>query len=396
MSPTPKRARIGNHDECSEGKAADAPGAPDPDLEPFVELPFRGAHNKAVSSISFSPVNTARVLCATSSADGSARIWDIDEVVNGGASKNALSSEPPVQLQPKSVLYGHNGKGINDVAWSSSGEYAATASDDKTGRIWDVEKSTALIELKGHRNFVFTCRFNPRSSLIATGSFDETVKLWDVRTGDCVSTIVAHSNPVTAVDFNTDGTCIASGSYDGERKSCAFFYGTKHSFEGLVRIWDTATGECFKTVHAELNPPVASLKFSPNGRFLMAGTLDSKIRLYDVFHSQSSTDGSQPRGGKCAKTYQGGHKATRFCSFNAFLTANPERKCVVTGSEDGKICLYDLQRRNIVQVLEGHTEPVLALDAHHSIELIASGGIKEDRWVRFWMPGNLVVRDQDP
>jgi len=140
---------------------------------------------------------------------------------------------------------------------------------------------------------------------------------------------------------------------------------------------------------------VASLKFSPNGRFLMAGTLDSKIRLYDVFHNQSSTDGSQPRGGKCAKTYQGGHKATRFCSFNAFLTANPDRKCVVTGSEDGKICLYDLQKRNIVQVLEGHTEPVLALDAHHSIELIASGGIKEDRWVKFWMPSNLVDRDNN-
>lgn len=239
---TRKRARIGgdhnecgedNHDECREGEVADALSASDPDLKPFVELPFRGEHKKAVSAISFAPINTTKVLCATSSADGSARIWDIDEAVNCGA-KNALASESPVQIQPKSVLYGHNGKGINDITWSSSGEYAATASDDKTGRIWDVEKSTALIELKGHNNFVFTCKFNPRSSLIATGSFDETVKLWDVRTGDCVSTIVAHSNPVTAVDFNTDGTCIASGSYDGKEKTAQYLLRNSNVY---LKVW---------------------------------------------------------------------------------------------------------------------------------------------------------------
>ena len=208
-------------------------------------------------------------------------------------------------------------------------------------------------------------------------SFDETVKLWDVRCGECVATLPAHSNPVTGVDFNRDGTCIVSGSYDG-----------------LVRIWDTATGECLKTVYAEGNPPVGCVKFSPNGRFVLSGTLDSKLRLYDVlsggrghgtFSRGMHSNRPQPRGGKCSKTYSG-HVSTKFCAFASFLTANPKRQCVVSGSEDGKVYLYDLQSRALKQTLEGHHDAVLAVDAHDSLELIGSGGMTNDKFVRFWGP----------
>ena len=47
------------------------------------------------------------------------------------------------------------------------------------------------------------------------------------------------------------------------------------------RIWDTSTGQCLKTLAHEDNTPVASVRFSPNSKFLFTSTLDSAIRLWD-------------------------------------------------------------------------------------------------------------------
>jgi COMPASS component SWD3 len=129
-----------------------------------------------------------------------------------------------------------------------------------------------LKTLVGHTNHVFCVNFNPQSNLIASGSvrklvflhaaarmrasfvvrvvpacallsrslcarshaqhvftyapqFDESVRIWDVKTGKCLKILPAHSDPVSSVHFNRDGTLIVSGSFDG-----------------LCRIWETATG----------------------------------------------------------------------------------------------------------------------------------------------------------
>ena len=76
----------------------------------------------------------------------------------------------------------------------------------------------------------------------------------------------AHSDPVTAVQFNRDGTLIVSCSFDG-----------------LCRIWDTATGQCLKSLIDDDNPPVSFVTFSPNSKFILAGSLDNKLRLWSIF-----------------------------------------------------------------------------------------------------------------
>ncbi|KFM66112.1 WD repeat-containing protein 5, partial [Stegodyphus mimosarum] len=90
-----------------------------------------------------------------------------------------------------------------------------------------------------------------------TRAFDESVRIWDVKTGKCLKTLPAHSDPVSAVHFNRDGSLIVSSSYDG-----------------LCRIWDTASGQCLKTLIDDDNPPVSFVKFSPNGKYILAATLD--------------------------------------------------------------------------------------------------------------------------
>ena len=46
------------------------------------------------------------------------------------------------------------------------------------------------------------------------------------------------------------------------------------------RIWDTASGQCLKTLIDDDNPPVSFVKFSPNGKYILAATLDKYVIIY--------------------------------------------------------------------------------------------------------------------
>ncbi|CAN0553904.1 unnamed protein product, partial [Ectocarpus sp. 12 AP-2014] len=127
---------------------------------------------------------------------------------------------------------------------------------------------------------------------------DEKVKIWDVATGKCLRTMASHSEPVTAAAFNADGTGVVSGSADG-----------------LIRLWDSSTGACLKTIFAEGNPSVSFSTFSPNGKYVLAGTLDDSLRLWQIGHDT-----------KCVKTYKG-HVNRRY-SVTACFDGN---KRVVSG-----------------------------------------------------------------
>jgi COMPASS component SWD3 len=193
--------------------------------------------------------------------------------------------------------------------------------------------------------------------MLVSGSYDEAVFLWDVRAARVMRSLPAHSDPVSSVDFVRDGTLIVSCSHDG-----------------LIRVWDTATGQCLRTIVHEDNAPVTCVRFSPNGKYILAWTLDSCLRLWNYIEGK----------GKCVKTYQG-HVNKEYSLSGAFGTygVKPEEFAfVASGSEDGTVFLWDVSSKNVLQRLEGHTEAVMSVDTHPTEQLIASAGL--DRTVRVW------------
>lgn len=106
------------------------------------------------------------------------------------------------------------------------------------------------------------------------------------------------------------------------------------------RIWDTASGQCLKTLIDDDNPPVSFVKFSPNGKYILAATLDNTLKLWDYSK------------GKCLKTYSG-HKNEKYCIFANFSVTGG--KWIVSGSEDNMVYIWNLQTKEIVQKLQGHT-----------------------------------------
>jgi COMPASS component SWD3 len=193
--------------------------------------------------------------------------------------------------------------------------------------------------------------------MLVSGSYDEAVFLWDVRAARVMRSLPAHSDPVSSVDFVRDGTLIVSCSHDG-----------------LIRVWDTATGQCLRTIVHEDNAPVTCVRFSPNGKYILAWTLDSCLRLWNYIEGK----------GKCVKTYQG-HTNKQYSLSGAFGTygsTGSPHAFIASGSEDGSVILWDVSSKNILQKLEGHVDAVLAVDTHPTEKIIASAGL--DRTVRIW------------
>ena len=117
------------------------------------------------------------------------------------------------------------------MAFSPDGALLATASTDRTARVWDLATGTTRTTLQGHTLGVNGVAFSPDGTLIATASTDRTTRIWDLATGTTCATLDGHTSGVNGVAFSPDGSLLATASNDG-----------------TIRIWDVSTGSARVTL----------------------------------------------------------------------------------------------------------------------------------------------------
>lgn len=107
---------------------------------------------------------------------------------------------------------------VNDVRFSPDTRFIASASFDKSVKLWDGKTGKFIASLRGHVNSVYQLAWSGDSRLIVSGSADSTLKVWDVKKKKLLNDLPGHADEVYAVDWSTDGQRVASGGKDNVLK----------------------------------------------------------------------------------------------------------------------------------------------------------------------------------
>ncbi|MBW4539418.1 MAG: caspase family protein [Myxacorys chilensis ATA2-1-KO14] len=259
---------------------------------------------------------------ATASPEGAITLW------NKGDDGNWKSA---------TTLSGHSAA-VTQLQFSPDGNLLASASADKTIKLWNIEKGILVKTLPGHSDRVTAIRFRSDGGVLASGSADQTIKLWTIPKGDLVETLKAGEAAISAIDFSSDGRILATGSSDN-----------------TLRLWYPESNQPILLGHHNESPDptkfqgITGVRFSPDGKAIASAGWDKTIKLWTV------SDGKPEREASPYLTLTGHSQPVSSIGFNA------DGQILASGSQDKTIKLWNLSSGAVIKTLFGHQDPVESL-----------------------------------
>jgi WD40 repeat protein len=289
-----------------------------------------------------------------------------------------------VASQVRVVLRGHTDN-VTDVAWSPDGLLLATASGDRTARIWNSVGGGEVAVLRGHQDWVAGVAWSPDRRRLATASYDGTFRIWDAATWAELMAVRAHDDTLRRIAWSPDGRRLATASDDQ-----------------TARIWDVDGGEL--AVLAGHLSWVNGVAWSPDGQWLATAAGDRTARIWNTdgaIHAElCGHDGElrrvawSPDGRRLATASE--DRTARIWSTNGDQLAvlrghkgwvrgvawSSDARQLATGSSDRTVRVWDADTGAELAVLYGHRGYVPAVAWSPQGRRLASGST--DRTARIW------------
>jgi WD40 repeat protein len=199
---------------------------------------------------------------------------------------------------------GHSGR-IEGGAFSPDGRRLIAGGDGGKAVVWETRSGKGLFELTGHAGSIHGVDFSPDGRWIATGSIDGAVMVLRATDGALLHWIQGLKGGVAFLRFSADSTMLVCALTDGrvmiiDPKAGRPF----RQFDGVTGgvmavamtpdqrhivaqagndavLFETASGRA-KVILSGHKDTIDALTFTPDGRRVITGGLDSTIKVWDT------------------------------------------------------------------------------------------------------------------
>ncbi|KAL8695491.1 MAG: hypothetical protein Q9218_000069 [Villophora microphyllina] len=252
-------------------------------------------HAESIGAISFAqqpsasnsstqaPLDHPPTFLITGSQDKTVKQWKI------AGPRSKPSAQPPSRAVYTRKAHD---KDINAISVNHNNTLFASASQDRTIKIWSVEEGEVQGILRGHRRGVWSVKFAPkdtppisgdstgptssRRGVVLTGSGDKTVKIWSLTDYSCLRTLEGHTNSVLKVLWMPHPSSSSEDSTAASKRPVQI---ASAGGDGLVKIWDANTGEVACTLDNHTDR-IWALTVDPATNTLVSGGGDSVVTFW--------------------------------------------------------------------------------------------------------------------
>ncbi|XP_014290049.1 transducin beta-like protein 3 [Halyomorpha halys] len=228
-------------------------------------------HNSSACGLAFSQASVSFLL--SGAEDNVLKLWKIPK---------KLEEHDGSSLMMKASCMAHE-KDINAIAVSPNDKMVATASLDKTAKLWNFKDLAPLGTLRGHRRGIWSLIFSPVDQVVMTSSADTTIKIWSLSDLSCLKTLEGHESSVMKSAFLSRGLQVISASGDG-----------------LLKLWTIKTSECTASFDGHTGK-IWALAVSKDESRMVTGCSASKIVFWKDVTEEKQLEEAKKRQEKALK-----------------------------------------------------------------------------------------------